>query len=83
MGQNRSMPLVRVTVLLKPDLLDSAGRAVADSLHRIGFEEVVQARIGRVIELEVPEVDEERIQAMCRRLLSNPVTEEWTYEVAG
>jgi phosphoribosylformylglycinamidine synthase len=83
MGQNSAMPLVRVTVLLKPDLLDSAGRAVADSLHRIGFEEVAQARIGRVIELEVPEVDEERIQAMCRRLLSNPVTEEWSYEVAG
>ena len=83
MGQNRAMPLVRVTVLLKPDLLDSAGRAVADSLHRIGYEEVAQARIGRVIELEVAEVDEDRIQAMCRRLLSNPVTEEWTYEVVG
>lgn len=75
------MPLVRVTVMLKPDLLDSAGRAVADSLHRMGFDSVSQARIGRVVELKVAEVNEEAIRSMASRLLANPVTEDWTYEV--
>jgi phosphoribosylformylglycinamidine synthase len=47
----------------------------------MGFDSVAQARIGRVVELEVAEVDEEQIRAMASRLLANPVTEEWTYEV--
>lgn len=75
------MPLVRVFVTLKPSLLDSAGRTVANSLGRLGYSEVRSARIGKVIELELDAVDEARVREMCDRLLANPVIEDYRFEV--
>lgn len=73
---------MRVFVTLKPSLLDSAGRTVADSLRKLGYAEVQGARIGKLIELEVEEPDQARIEAMCRQLLANPVIEDYRIEVA-
>lgn len=75
------MSTVRVFVTLKPSLLDSAGRTVADSLGKLGFDEVQGARIGKVIELQVERVDEARIREMCDTLLANPVIEDYRIEV--
>lgn len=75
------MPTVRVFVKLKPSLLDSAGRTVAGSLSKLGFDEVGDARIGKLIELQVETYDEERIKSMCDRLLANPVIEDYSFEV--
>ena len=77
------MPTVRVSVTLKPSLLDSAGRTVAGSLKHLGYEEVQDARIGKLIQLEVDTVDENRIREMCQKLLANPVIEDFTFEVIG
>lgn len=77
------MARVRVYVTLKPSLLDSAGRTVADSLVKMGFGEVQGARIGKVIELEVEPLSENRIEEMARKLLANPVIEDFTYEVVA
>jgi len=77
------MPTVRVSVTLKPSLLDSAGRTVAGSLKHLGYEEVQDARIGKLIQLEVDTVEESRIREMCQKLLANPVIEDFTYEVVG
>lgn len=77
------MPLVRVFVTLKPALLDSAGRTVADSLNKLGFGEVEGARIGKMIELSVADPTPERINEMCARLLANPVIEDYRFEVVG
>jgi phosphoribosylformylglycinamidine synthase len=74
------MPLVRVTVKLKPSLLDSAGRTVADRLKSLNYAEVADVRIGKVIDVEVNEVDSERVDEMCRKLLSNPVIEDFSWE---
>ena len=76
------MPTVRVFVSLKPSLLDSAGRAVADSLGHLGFDEVNSVRIGKMIELDVARVDDKHIREMCDRLLANPVIENYRFEVA-
>jgi phosphoribosylformylglycinamidine synthase len=76
-----AMPTVRVIVTLKPSLLDSAGRTVADALHRMGYEEVQDARVGKVVELHLDQVDEARVKAMCDELLANPVIENFRYEV--
>ena len=75
------MVKVRVYVTLKPSLLDSAGRTVAGSLKKLGFNEVADARIGKVVELQVERADDERIREMCERLLANPVIEDFRYEV--
>ncbi|MGE3127142.1 MAG: phosphoribosylformylglycinamidine synthase subunit PurS [Fimbriimonadaceae bacterium] len=74
------MVKVRVSVTLKPSLLDSAGRAVGDSLARLGFEGVRSVRVGRLIELELEEMDEARVKAMCDKLLANPVIEDYAIE---
>lgn len=75
------MVTVRVNVTLKPSLLDSAGRTVAKSLQDLSFNEVEDVRIGKTITLQVSEFDENRVKAMCDKLLANPVIENYTFEV--
>ena len=79
------MPRVTVYVTLKPTLLDAQGRTVETALHNLGFEEAQNVRIGKIIELQVPDSDPETIQArvrtMCDKLLANPVTESYRIEV--
>jgi len=75
------MVTVRVLVTLKPSLLDSAGRTVAQSLSKLEFAEVDQVRIGKVITLTMKSYDETRVRAMCDKLLANPVIEDYTIEV--
>ncbi|MDP1831319.1 MAG: phosphoribosylformylglycinamidine synthase subunit PurS [Geothrix sp.] len=75
---------VRVSVQLKPGILDPQGKAVEQGLHGFGFE-VEHVRIGRLIEMEVPGSDatevKTRAQAMCDKLLVNPVMEKASIEV--
>ncbi len=75
------MANVRVYVTLKPSLLDSAGRTVAVALKKLGFDEVEQARIGKLIELQVDEPSDARVREMCDKLLANPVIEDYRFEV--
>ncbi len=77
------MATVRVYVTLKPSLLDSAGRTVTDSLGKLGFSELKDARIGKMIELQVEPYDEARVRDMCDRLLANPVIEDYRLEVVA
>ncbi len=77
------MTTVRVYVTLKPSLLDSAGRTVAGSLQRLGYDEVGDARVGKMIELKVSDPSEARIKEMCEKLLANPVIEDYRYEVVS
>ena len=75
---------VRVSVQLKPGILDPQGKAVEHGLHGFGFQ-VDQVRIGRLIEFEVPGTDvtevKAKAQAMCDKLLVNPVMEKASIEV--
>ena len=75
---------MRATVLVrpKPGILDPQGEAVESSLRQLGFT-VEQARIGRVVDLELEEGDPEQAKAnlerMCEQLLANPLIE--SYEI--
>lgn len=82
------MPRVTVYVTLKPTLLDAQGRTVETALHSLGYEEVSGLRIGRVIEMELPDGGSEesvraRVASMCEKLLANPVTESYRIEIGG
>ncbi|MBV6458414.1 MAG: Phosphoribosylformylglycinamidine synthase subunit PurS [Fimbriimonadaceae bacterium] len=81
--QNGNVVKVKVHVSLKPSLLDSAGRTVAGSLQKLGFDEVRDVRIGKEIVLELDSYDEASVKAMCDKLLANPVIEDYRVEVAG
>jgi phosphoribosylformylglycinamidine synthase len=75
---------VRATVLVrpKPGILDPQGQAVESSLRKLGFA-VEDARVGRVVDLEVetddPDAARDEIDRMCRQLLANPLIE--SYEI--
>lgn len=72
---------MRVYVTLKPSLLDSAGRTVAGSLQKLGYTELNEARIGKMIELKLENYSEARVKEMCDKLLANPVIEDYRFEV--
>jgi len=80
---------VRVTVTIhrRPEIADPEGTTVARALHELGYDEVSAVRFDRVIQLEVEDDDPRRVEArveeMCRRLLANPVLEDFTVEVEG
>ena len=75
----------RVTVMLKPGVLDPQGRAIGHALGTLGFDGVGEVRAGKVIELELHETDPARAQTlaedMARRLLANTVIEAYQVEV--
>jgi phosphoribosylformylglycinamidine synthase len=77
---------MRATVLVRPKggILDPQGEAVERSLRQLGFE-VGEARVGRVIDLEVdaPSAEEARsqLERMCENLLANPLIESYEIEL--
>lgn len=71
-----------IHVTLRKAILDPQGKAIAQALQNMGYEEVVDARQGKVIELELAgEADRVRLQEMCDKLLANPVVEDYSIEI--
>jgi phosphoribosylformylglycinamidine synthase len=77
--------LARVYVSLKPTVNDPQGLTIADGLRSLGFEEVSGVRAGKYLELRLSAASAEqvrrRVDAMCDKLLANPVIETYRYEV--
>ena len=76
-----------VHVYLKTGVLDVQGKAVQTALHGLGWADVDDVRVGRVIEFALAGNDEteakSRVEAMCARLLANPVIEGYRVEIAA
>ncbi len=79
---------MRATVLVrpKPGILDPQGQAVESSLRQLGFL-VGDARVGRVVDLEIDAADEvaarAEVERMCEQLLANPLIESYEIELGG
>ena len=79
---------MRATVLIrpKPGILDPQGEAVGSALGHLGFE-VSDARVGKVIDLEVEAADgavaKALVEKMCEQLLANPLIESYEVEIVG
>jgi phosphoribosylformylglycinamidine synthase PurS subunit len=73
------MPSFRVTIMLKPGVLDAQGQAVEGGLRALAYE-VDQVRMGKVVQLVVPEPMRPKIGEMCERFLANPLIETWQIE---
>jgi phosphoribosylformylglycinamidine synthase subunit PurS len=77
---------MRATVLVRPKegILDPQGQAVEQSLRKLGFS-VEHARVGRVVDVDVDassaEEARERVDAMCKQLLANPLIESYEVQV--
>jgi phosphoribosylformylglycinamidine synthase subunit PurS len=75
----------RVIVTPKPVVNDPQGITVKGGLHRLGFPEVSEVRVGKYIEVQLEAEDEEearsRVSEMCRKLLANHVIEDVRFQV--
>jgi phosphoribosylformylglycinamidine synthase subunit PurS len=78
---------MKATVLVrpKPGILDPQGQAVQSSLRHLGFE-VSDARVGRLVDVDVSTDDRSealaQIERMCEQLLTNPLIESYEIELA-
>jgi phosphoribosylformylglycinamidine synthase subunit PurS len=78
------MAKVNVYVTLKPSLLDAQGKVVQGALENLGYANVESVRMGKFIEIDVADSNgtlEQDVDEMCRRLLANPNTESYRFEI--
>jgi phosphoribosylformylglycinamidine synthase PurS subunit len=68
---------VRARVLVRPKagILDPQGIAVERALPALGFEGVANVHVGRLIELDIDDIDQ--LDEMCQKLLANPLIEDY------
>ena len=75
----------RIYVTLKPTVNDPQGITVLSSLHRLGFNNAEDVRVGKYLLVNVSESDRETAAAsvndMCQKLLTNPVIEEFQFDL--
>ncbi|MDP9407530.1 MAG: phosphoribosylformylglycinamidine synthase subunit PurS [Actinomycetota bacterium] len=81
------MARVVVDVMLKPEILDPQGQAIAGALPGLGVSGVAAVRQGKRFEVELEgDADEaavEQVRRLAAELLANPVIEDWTVRVEG
>ena len=79
------MYLARVYVTLKPTVNDPQGITILGALHSLGFSDVASVRAGKYLEVRLDAKDkkqaEKQLTEMCRKLLANPVIEDFRFEL--
>lgn len=75
---------IDIQVYLKENILDPQGKAVNQALQQLGFNEVKSVRVGKYIRLQTEEISnlDERVKAMCSKLLVNEVVEDMSYSIS-
>ncbi len=77
--------IAKVYVTPKKAILDPQGKAIANSLHSLHYDEVADVRMGKYLELRLKGLAraqaEQRVEEMCRRLLANSVIEDFRFEI--
>jgi len=81
------MYLAKVYITLKPTVNDPQGLTIKGALHNLGFTSVEDVRAGKYIEIRIDNNDlakaKEQVNEMCRKLLANPVIENYRFELEG
>ena len=76
---------IEIRVIPRPGLLDPEGKAIQSALHSLDYKQVHEVHVGRLLYLNVEAASSEEAregaEAMCRRLLANPVTEDFEIDV--
>jgi phosphoribosylformylglycinamidine synthase len=78
---------VEVRITPRPGLLDPEGKAIHGALRSLEFDEVEDVRVGKLLRLRLladsPDDARNAADAMCRKLLANPVTEDYDIAIGG
>lgn len=76
---------VKINISLRKTILDPQGKAVEHSLKSLGFDSIEDTRIGKYIELKINTKTKKEAEKIsdkaCRKLLANPVMEDYSFEV--
>ena len=79
------MAKARVIITLKQTIMDAQGQTVEKALHNLGYEGVRNLRIGKYVEMELNGAAggdlPAQIDEMCRKLLANPIIEDFRVEI--
>ena len=78
--------LARVIITPKRGVLDPQGKAIASSLHALGFGEVGDVRMGKYLEIRLSDEGESaagRVRQMCEKLLANGIIEDFRFELVA
>jgi phosphoribosylformylglycinamidine synthase len=79
------MYLAKVYITLKPTVNDPQGLTIKGALHNLGFSSVEDVRAGKYIEVRIEGNDiaaaRKQVEEMCRKLLANPVIENYRFEL--
>jgi len=79
------MAKARVIITLKRTIMDAQGQTVEKALHNLGYANVGSLRIGKFVEMELNGAPRDQLQGqveeMCRKLLANPIVEDFRVEV--
>ena len=74
-----------VQVTLRPSILDPQGKAVEHAIATLGVGAITHVRMGKMVEMQVDAKDEASARAaveeVCRKLLANPVMEDFTFQL--
>jgi phosphoribosylformylglycinamidine synthase len=77
--------LAKVYITPKKAILDPQGKAIANSLHSLHYDEVADVRMGKYLEIRLHGLSrnqaEQRVEEMCRRLLANLVIEDFRFDI--
>ena len=78
---------VKIFISFKKGVLDPQGKAIEQSLHTLGYREVEDVRLGKLVDLRVAdgsaEAIKDRVREMCDKLLANPVIEDYRFELVA
>jgi phosphoribosylformylglycinamidine synthase subunit PurS len=78
---------LEIRVKPRPGLLNPEGKAIHHALRALGWESVEDVRVGKVIYVDMDAVGADdavsAARAMCRKILANPVTEDFEISLVG
>ena len=75
----------KITITPKKAVLDPQGKTVQSALEHMGYKGVGAVHVGKYMEIELPDGDKEtwrkQIDDACHKILSNPVIEDYKFEI--
>jgi phosphoribosylformylglycinamidine synthase len=79
------MFIAKIRITLRSSILDPQGKAVEGSLKSLGFNDIIDTRIGKYVELKIDTKEKSEAENIaeqaCRKLLANPVMENYEFEI--
>jgi phosphoribosylformylglycinamidine synthase len=79
------MYIAKILITLRKTILDPQGKAVEHSLKSLGYDNVIDTRIGKYVELKIDSNDESSAKMIadeaCKKLLANSVMEDYSFEI--